>query len=525
LIPENTIERIKKPPNLLICLFLIIILAALYWNIVDYDFVSFDDDLYVTKNHVVQSGITLEGILWAFSFNEKLYWHPLTWLSHMLDCQLFGLNAGMHHAINLLLHIFNTLLLFLTLRRMTGFSWCSALVALLFGIHPINAESVAWISSRKNVLSTFFWLLTTYSYLHYSKQPARRYYLITLLIFSFGLMTKPMIVTLPCVLLLLDFWPLRRITLPDLWQEPVPGKWSDVCSIPKRPLLFVISEKIPFLLLSGIAIAFSISTANKLGIDVPFNTVSLSSRVTNAIVSYWVYIKQIIWPTNLAFFYPFPHSTPLWQAFLALIFLIGITVLSFKYVLKAPFLAVGWLWYLGTLLPAIGIIQAGLWPATANRFVYVPEIGLFIILVWGIYAIVSNFCYPNRLKTIPIFIIIFGFFFLSSHQQIESWKNSKTLYTHAINVTRNNFVAHNNLGNIYYSNGNLDKAAQQYIKALKAMPDYPEAHNGLGAVLLKKSKISLAIKHFKIAAELDPSNPNFIQNYNIARSLVDSANK
>jgi protein O-mannosyl-transferase len=523
--PENTIARVKKSSDLLICLFLIIIVAALYWNIIDYDFVSFDDDLYVTKNHVVQSGITWEGILWAFSFNEKLYWHPLTWLSHMLDCQLFGLNAGMHHTINLLLHILNTLLLFLTLRRMTGFSWCSALVALLFGIHPINVESVAWISSRKNVLSTFFWLLTTYSYLHYSKQPRRRYYLITLVIFSFGLMTKPMIVTLPCVLLLLDFWPLRRIALPDSWREPVPEKWAMADSTPKRPLSFVLSEKVPFLLLSGVAIAFSMSTANKLGIDVPFYMVPLSSRITNALVSYWVYIQQIIWPTNLAFFYPFPHSTPLWQASLALIFLIVTTALSLKYALKAPFLAVGWLWYLGTLLPAIGIIQAGLWPATANRFVYIPEIGLFIMAAWGLYALLLNFSHPTRLKTIPIFIIVFGIFFLRSHQQIKSWKNSTALYTHAVNVTSNNFVAYNNLGNIFYANGNLDKAAQQYIKALKALPDFPEAHNGLGAVLLRKSKIRLAIQHFKKASELDPSNPNFLQNYKTVSRLAGSENK
>ena len=202
----------------------------------------------------------------------------------------------------------------------------------------------------------------------------------------------------------------------------LPGKWTDVCSIPKRSLSFVISEKIPFLLLSGLAIAFSMSTANKLGIDVPFYMVPLSSRITNALVSYWVYIQQIIWPTNLAFFYPFPHSTPLWQAFLALIFLIATTVLSFKYALKAPFLSVGWLWYLGTLLPAIGIIQAGLWPATANRFAYIPEIGLLIIVAWGIYALLINLGYPNRLKTIPIFIIVFGTFFCVLINKLEAGK-------------------------------------------------------------------------------------------------------
>ena len=513
-------EHVKKPSGLIICMFLTIIVAVLYRNAPGYDFVRFDDDLYVTKNAVVQSGVTLEGIRWAFSFNEKLYWHPLTWLSHMLDCQLFGLNAGMHHTVNLSLHIANTLLLFLVLQRMTGFSWCSALVALLFGIHPINVESVAWISSRKNLLSAFFWLLTTLNYLYYCKRPIRRNYWLTLLIFALGLMAKPMLVTLPCALLLLDFWPLRRIAFPDGWRELDPGKWAVVHSIPKRPLSFVIVEKIPFLLFSGLAILFSLTTANQLGIDVSFHAVSLATRVSNAFVSYWVYVRQIIWPTNLAFFYPFPQSTPPWQSFLAFVFLFGTVVFSFKFAFKIPFFTVGWLWYLGTLVPAIGLIQAGLWPATADRFVYIPQIGLFLIVVWGTYAFLSHWHEFMPFKYIPPAIIVFLCIFFIADQQIRTWKNSVTLFTHAIKVTKNNFVAHNNLGNIYFSKGDLDEAEEQYAKALEALPAYPEAHNGMGAVLLKKNKIDLAVKHFKKAFELDPHNPSIIRNYKIARRLA-----
>ncbi|MEE4604575.1 MAG: tetratricopeptide repeat protein, partial [Desulfobacteraceae bacterium] len=481
----------------------------------------FDDNLYVYQNGIVQSGITSEGIRWAFSINEHFYWHPLTWLSHMLDCQLYGLNAGMHHVTNLILHTLNSLLLFLVLQGMTGSTWRSAFAALLFAIHPINVESVAWISSRKNVLSTFFWLLTMAGYTLYCRQPNRLRYWLTLGAFTLGLMAKPMLVTLPCVLLLFDYWPLNRIKLPDKWRVSS-GRSVRVNRLYNQTdhsLWHVILEKIPFFLFSCLAVIFSIIAVKQLGIDVTYESIPLSSRVSNALVSYWVYIRQIIWPTDLAFFYPFPETIPIWKPLTSAFFIIALLGLAVKFARKAPYIIIGWLWYLGTLVPAIGLLQAGLWPATSDRFAYVPSIGLFILAAWSFGQAPYKWRWLTPIKASFIATAFATSLFLAASHQIKTWQNSSTLFLNAISDTRNNFLAHHNLGNVYLAEGNLEKAIAQYDMALKADSRFIETHNSLAAALLKQGKIDSAISHLKKATALSPSNVIYRRNYNSARSL------
>ncbi|MBC2695325.1 MAG: hypothetical protein HF982_08645, partial [Desulfobacteraceae bacterium] len=341
--------------DVLICLFLVIATLAVYWQINYHEFINFDDSLYILQNKQVQKGLTSESISWAFSFTDIAYWHPLTWLSHMLDCQIYGLIPGMHHRTNLILHIVNSILLFFVFQKMTGALWRSAFVATLFALHPLNVESVAWVAERKNVLSTFFWMLTMLAYVHYTTRPGLYRYLLTLLFLMLGLMAKPMLVTLPFVLLLLDYWPLERLRN----QSP----------------FNLILEKIPFFAFSAVSVYISSLSVKYYGIVVSTELVPMQIRIANALVSYVKYIEKMIWPKNLAIFYPFPDTLPIWQILGAGLFLASISFLVFLNLRKKPYLCMGWLWFLGTLIPVIGLKQAGLWPAMADRWAYVPFVG------------------------------------------------------------------------------------------------------------------------------------------------------
>jgi len=352
----------------LICLFLGLVTLSVYWQVVDHEFIIYDDPSYVTENHHVQAGLTLKSLAWSFSFTEKedTYWHPLTWISHMLDCQFYGLNPGMHHLNNLILHIASSLLLFLAFKRMTGEVWKSAFIAALFALHPLNVDSVAWIAERKNVLSTFFWMLTMLSYAYYSERPGPWIYLLTLLFFALGLLAKPMLVTLPFVLLLLDYWPLGRLRLP---------------TIPSGFRLFM--EKAPFIVLAVFIAYLSFSSSEDLGIMISLETKPMDLRIANALVSYVSYMEKMVWPQSMAVHYPYPRMIPIWKSICAGLFL-GLVSLSVILAIKRkPYLSVGWLWFLGTLVPVIGLVQNGLWPAMADRWAYVPLIGLFIMIAWG----------------------------------------------------------------------------------------------------------------------------------------------
>ena len=479
--------------DVLICLFLVIATLIAYWQVRNHNFLSFDDHLYILHNQHVNNGLSLKSISWAFSFTDIAYWHPLTWLSHMLDCQLYGLNSSMHHTTSLIFHIINCLLLFLVFKGTTGAVWKSAFIAALFALHPINVESVAWVAERKNVLSTLFWMLTLLTYCYYSLQPGFYRYFLTLFCFLLGILAKPMLVTLPFVLLLFDYWPLERLRY---------SSTTNTDRYKKASLLHLILEKLPFFLLAGASIYISSLSVQHHGIVVSTESVSMKLRVANALVSYVKYIEKMIWPKNLAVFYPFPDTVPLWQILGAALFLVCVSILVFRARAK-PYLVVGWLWYIGTLVPAIGLIQAGLWPSIADRFAYVPLIGLFVVIAWGVPDLVARWRYKKIVlaTTATVLLLIFT---AASRSQNRYWANNIALFKHSLDVTNDNDVAHQKLGEALAAQGKTDEAIRHYYEALRIKPDLVAAHLNLGVALREEGKINEALKHFSMALRAEP---------------------
>ena len=422
----------------------------------------------------------------------------------MLAFQVFGLKSGMHHLINLFLHISNTLLLFFVLKRMTGALWQSAFVAAVFALHPLNVESVAWVSERKNVLSTFFWMLTILTYVRYTERPGFYRYMLILFVFVLGLMSKPMLVTLPFVLLLLDYWPLCRFNLSqsccDHQKVHKPIQTNSHQSLGLRLVL----EKIPLFILSSTCIYLTALSVQRFKIVISTSSVPMKLRIANALVSYVGYIKKMIWPQNLAVYYPHPDMLPVWQVICAFLFLLCVTFLAFRCVKTKPYFAVGWLWYIGTLLPGIGLIQAGLWPAMADRFAYVPIIGLFICIAWGIPDFVGRWRY-RKVGFIAVSTALVPILMGITWLQLRHWQNSVALFTHNIRVTHNNSLAHYELGNALEQQGNFYNAIFNYSKALKINPKYAEAHNNLGYILTRQKRYKEAIDHYKAAIRIKPS--------------------
>ena len=490
--------------DILICLFLVIAILVVYWQVRNHTFVNFDDGSYILNNPHIRDGLNLEGIAWAFSFPGFDYWHPLTWLSHMLDCHLYGLKAGMHHQINVIFHILNSMLLFLVFKKMTGAIWRSAFVAGLFALHPMNVESVAWLAERKNVLSTFFWLLTMLTYIHYSKRPSVPRYLVILFIYTLGLMSKPMLVTLPFVLLLLDYWPLCRINLAHSGSNNQKTPKSNNTDFQRSLTLHLVLEKIPLIILSMVGIFLSSLAVQRLGIVISTASVPMKLRIKNTLVSYVSYIIKMIWPHNLAVYYPYPQTLPLWQVTGAVLLLVCISFLVFREVKSKPYLAVGWLWYIGTLLPVIGLVQAGLWPAIANRFAYVPFIGLFFIIAWGVPDLVVRWHY-REIKLATIAVSLFAVLMATSSLQVGYWKNSITLFKHALDVTYNNHIAHHKLGEALKLQNKTVAAAKQYSEALRIKPDLFATHLNWGIILRDEGKLNEALDHFSRALHLKPN--------------------
>jgi tetratricopeptide (TPR) repeat protein len=459
-----------------------------YHQILHNEFVDFDDNMYVTENSHVQSGLNRDSFLWVFGFTKIVYWHPLTWLSHILDCQLFGLRPGMHHLASLLIHIASTLLLFTAFKRMTGAVWRSAFVAALFALHPINVDSVAWIAERKNVLSTFFWMLTMLTYVYYTEKPNISRYLLMIAAFVFGLLSKPMLVTLPFVLLLLDYWPLKRFE--------------------KKQVKKLILEKLPLFILTAVSTyVSSLSFKNPSGTQ----TSPMYLRLANALVSYIKYIFKMIWPADLAVFYPYPFSVPAWQVIGSLLLLICISAIVIWLMRKKPYLITGWLWYTGTLVPVLGLVKIGLWPAIADRWMYVPSVGIFIIIAWGFYDLFARW----RLSRILISILAAAFLSalgICTYFQTFYWRNSITLFEHATAATKNNYIMLNNLGNTLVSQNKLDEAVRQFNSALQIYPTYAPTYNNLGAALELQGKLNDAIYCYRQVVRLDPDFPEAYNN-------------
>ena len=454
-----------------------------------YDFVNYDDPSYVYQNTRITNGINFANVTWAFTHVHSENWHPLTTITHMLDCQLYGLNAGWHHFTNVLLHCLAVVLLFVALQQMTGALWRSAFVAAVFAVHPLHVESVAWIAERKDVLSAVFFMLTLLAYLHYTRAPSIGRYLTVALVVALGLMSKPMLVTIPFVLLLLDYWPLRRFEA----RKSRTG----------RQLLRLILEKIPLIVLA--AVSSTITVLAQRGAIGWTEQLPISERVTNALVAYVIYIRQMFWPAALAVFYPHPENRlPVWEVNLALIILVGITLAALLFRKRAPYFVTGWLWYLGMLVPVIGLVQVG-WQGHADRYTYLPQIGLYIAVTWA----VSDWSRSWRFQRIILgtaTALIVGALSWCAWLQTSYWRDSETLFTRALAVTRNNDVALNNLGIIFLDKGQLDEAISKLQAAINLRPENAPAHDNLAKALLKKGQVTEAMVQYRKFLELEPAN-------------------
>jgi tetratricopeptide (TPR) repeat protein len=459
-----------------IYLFLLLATFAAYAQVFQYDFVNYDDPDYVTDNAHVRAGLTPEGVRWAFTAGDDANWLPFTRLSHMLDTQLFGLQSGYHHLTNVLLHALSTLLLFSVLRRTTGALWRSALVAFLFALHPLHVESVAWIAERKDVLSALFWFLTLWLYVRYVERPALGRYLLVLVSFALGAMSKPMIVTLPFVLLLLDVWPLRRKPSGRLWLEKVP--------------LLVIS------------IASSLVTyfvQQRGGAVIPLDSLPITTRVSNALVSYVAYVWQTLWPARLAAFYPLA-DIPAWQVIAAALVLLVISFLAMRLLRSHPYFPVGWFWYLGTLVPVIGIVQVGT-QSRADRYTYIPLVGIFILIAWGAADVAQRWPRAKPALISSCTLACAACFTLTLFQ-IRHWKDSQALFEHAIQVTSDNYVAYNGLGIAFRHQDRLEDARTNYEQAIRIRPQFPDAHTNLADVLLLQGHPEDAVPHLLFALSI-----------------------
>jgi len=499
-------------PAFLVSLCLLIVIVIPYRQVVHFDFVGYDDELYVTENLNVQNGISAKGIQWAFTAFHSANWHPITWLSHMLDYELFGLNPGGHHWTNVELHIANTVLLFIIFLKMTGMIWRSAFVAALFALHPLHVESVAWISERKDVLSTFFGLLTILAYCRYVKIPNLKQYFLLLLLLSLGLMAKPMLVTLPFVLLLLDFWPLERLRLKHNRARPSEGKTY----FGTKGFLRLILEKIPFFIPVVISSILTFLAQKSEGAVKALEALSLKIRIANALVSYVNYVSKAIWPANLAVFYPHPGNTlPAWKIFGAALLIALAMIFSIRMYNRYPYVLIGLLWYLGTLVPVIGLVQVGD-QAMADRYTYTPLIGLLIIFSWGTFDLLKKWECKKIFFGVSA-IIILTVLAANTFSQLRHWKNGITLFEHAVKVTENNYQAQNNLGTALGS-VDLDRAISHYKQALKIKPNYARANYNLGLALYEKGDYEASILHFRKALKINPEDTS-VRN-NLANVMV-----
>jgi Flp pilus assembly protein TadD len=493
---------------------LLALTVAAYWSVGQNEFVSYDDPDYVTHNPHVQAGLTREGIAWVFGnlHGERTYWHPVTWLSHMLDCQVFGLRPGPHHLMSLLFHTANVVLLFVVLRRMTGALWRSALVAALWSLHPLQVDSVAWVSERKNLLSTLFGLLTMLAYMRYAEKPGGARYLLVFLGLAMGLMCKPVLVTFPCVLLLLDFWPLRRVQplrraaeAREPNSETAPRREAVRPTFPPVSLRRAVLEKVPLLALAALSSVLTIAAHQQLRTAQDWQDLPLGLRLANAVVSYARYLKKVFWPDHLAVLYPHPGRWPDWVVLGSALLVGTVTALVVWRVRRAPHGFVGWFWFLGVLVPSIGLVQVGS-QAMADRFAYQPLIGLLLGVVWGAaaWAAVSRL---RQLVVRSIAVVTLIACLVVTSRQIAVWKNSITLYEHTLSVTGPSYVIEHNLAVALHDAGQLAKAKAHALDALAADPAPFATHLLLGSIFEDEQQTDEAMAHYDQALKFQPDAP------------------
>ena len=512
----------------LTCIIVTVLIAACllaYGRVLNNGFVSYDDEDYLTKNTNVQSGLSVANIKWAFTSVVSNNWHPLTMISHMADWSMFKDHAGGHHLVSLLLHIGNVLLLFLFLKKATGNFWPAAFAAAFFALHPLRVESVAWASERKDVLSMFFGLATLYTYTFYAEKRDTTKYILCLILFALGLMAKPMLVTFPFVLLLLDYWPLKR------WQKEIKPVTNETKGVPlkkkdkqqrsqsakqnisvtakEQPTVSqLLWEKVPFFILTVISVIITV-WAQYRGIE-SFQKLPVSERIANAIVSYISYLGKTFWPVDLAVFYPYQHAYADWQILGSFFILLGISIAVIYFVKKAPFLLVGWFWYLGTLVPVIGLVQVGK-QAMADRYTYLPAIGIVMMVAWSV-----AYFFPAPRKKIKMILmstavaVLVALSFLT-WLQCGYWKNSISLFSHALQATKNNYLAHDSLGVALDAEGKHNEAIFQYQEAIKINPDYDNAYYNLANAFKDQGDIGGAEKYFRETIRI---NPNYVDAQN-----------
>jgi tetratricopeptide (TPR) repeat protein len=536
---------------------LVLLVAAVYFPVVGFDFTNYDDPDYVTHNNPVRAGVTFEGIKWAFTHAHSANWHPLTWISHMVDCQVYGLNAGGHHLTNVLLHTANSLLLLLVLYRLTGAAWRSALVAVLFALHPAHVESVAWVAERKDVLSACFFLLTLLAYIRYARErgapraePMKehsgfKWYVLALLLFALGLMSKPMLVTLPLVLLLLDYWNAKSGTR---------GAGSSARTL--------VLEKVPFFALAAASCVVTVLVQRASDALAPLGQSPLHARLTNAPISYFRYIGELLWPARLAVLYPEVEHWPGWEVALSAAVLVGCTFLALRWWKQRPWFFVGWAWFLVMLIPVIGLVKVGS-HSIADRYTYLPSIGFFVIVAWGgaeLFGGLQNRGLAGRARpalrvgfavVLPSVVAVLGCAFLT-RAQVFYWQNSETLFRHALAVTTNNYVAYTSLAfdladhhqlhqaeeclrealrieptyeqgwtklaSVHTQARRYEEAEHDSRKALQLNPASPAAHGALGFALMKLSQTNAAVAEYREALRLNPQFGD--AHYNLANFLA-----
>lgn len=533
--PQSSGQAIALPGSdqnrwqiIAIYLSLVVISLAVFSQTIRYNFVNFDDDLYVYDSTVIKAGLTIKGIIAAFTTPHARNWHPFTTISHMLDCQLYGLNPGGHHATNMLLHTVAVLLLFRVLQKMTSSIWKSAMVAALFAVHPLHVESVAWVSERKDVLSAVFFFLMLNAYVWYARTPSVGRYLLVSALFVAGLMSKAMLVTAPAILLLLDYWPLNRTARCNTKSKG----GTMVLSKPAVALSRLIFEKVPLFVLSAAACAVTFVVQKRAVGAIP--PLPLLWRVENAVVSYLIYAWQTLWPTHLAAFYPHPNDTlALWEIILASGLLVAITVTAILSRGKLPYLFTGWLWYVLMLVPVIGIVQVGE-QGHADRYTYLPHVGLFLVMVWGVADIIQPHRSIWRFAAVTAFAMIVALA-ATAYIQASHWRNSETLWTHALAVTSNNDFAHNNLGYLYMNSDKLDEAISHFETAAMIRHDKTHQHYKVGSAfvemnladaLARKGQPDEAMVHYEETIRLEPNYADAYYNRGnllLAKGDVDDA--
>jgi tetratricopeptide (TPR) repeat protein len=506
-VPAQASPRNDRRITVAICIFLTAIIWVVFGQTLGHDFVNFDDDRYVYENEHVSRGLTLDGFKWLLTHSHASLWHPLTTLSHMVDCQIYGLRPGGHHFTNVVLHNIGAVLLFLVFRGMTGCVWRSAFVAAIFAIHPMRVESVAWIAERKDVVSGVFFMLTLGAYVHYTRGPSIGRYVTMSIFLACGLMSKATFVTVPLVLLLLDYWPLNRSPRSEVGsQKSENATWWRL-----------FAEKIPLFALSAAASAATVfaQTVTMASLE----QLPLLPRLKNAAVSLIVYIRQMFWPTDLAVFYPHPHDQlNIWIVLMAVLLIIAITVLAIFVHQKHPYVFVGWLWYLLLLVPVLGIVQAGL-QARADRFTYLPHIGITMLLTWTVADLTQQ--WRNRrilLPSVATFVIAASI--ILSFKQTTYWRDSISLWEHALAVTPDNQTAHQNLAAALWPKGKTAESHQHTRAAAIAharttLKDYPfdvATHNDLGVLLVQNGDVHAGIEQWETSLEIDPNDGNALNN-------------